>query len=169
MFLGIRQERHNERSWVSSLLVGNYSGPGSDTSTSGRAFPSSSSANNQYPEPPLSWSRLVSPSSSPFGDNGKSWNSMGKFHQLKLGLQLVANAVLGSSKMWIESDPVWWRNCVGFAVFVAIKDAIHLLHLWLKKRELESRHVRDKDFSGVADIRELDLLPSFFLRRGSES
>ena len=44
-----------------------------------------------------------------------------------------------------------------------VKDAIHLLHLWLKKRELESRRVKDRDFSGI-DIRELDLLPSFFLR-----
>ena len=50
---------------------------------------------------------------------------------------------------------------------VQVKDAIHLLHLWLKKRELESRRVKDRDFSGVTDIRELDLLPSFFLRRDS--
>lgn len=81
-------------------------------------------------------------------------------------MQLVVNAILGGSRMWVENDPVWWRNCVGFAFIVAIKDAIHLLHLWLKKRELESRRVRDRDFSGV-DIRELDLLPSFFLRRDS--
>jgi hypothetical protein len=51
-------------------------------------------------------------------------------------------------------------------IFWQVKDAIHILHLWLKKRELESRRVRDRDFSGV-DIRELDLLPSFFLRRDS--
>jgi hypothetical protein len=36
-----------------------------------------------------------------------------------------------------------------------------LLHLWLAKRELESRRVKDRDFKGV-DIRELDLLPSFY-------
>ena len=44
-----------------------------------------------------------------------------------------------------------------------VKDAIHLLHLWLKKRELESRRVKDRDFSGI-DIRELDLLPAFLTR-----
>ena len=46
-----------------------------------------------------------------------------------------------------------------------VKDAIHLLHLWLKKRELESRRVKDRDFSGI-DIRELDLLPAFLTRLG---
>lgn len=40
------------------------------------------------------------------------------------------------------------------------KDCLQLLHLWLAKRELESRHVKNRDFSGV-DIRELDLVPSF--------
>lgn len=42
-----------------------------------------------------------------------------------------------------------------------VKDCVQLLHLWLTKRELESRQVKDRDFKGV-DIRELDLLPSFY-------
>jgi len=42
-----------------------------------------------------------------------------------------------------------------------MKDCVQLLHLWLAKRELESRRVKDRDFKGV-DIRELDLLPSFY-------
>ena len=42
-----------------------------------------------------------------------------------------------------------------------VKDCVQLLHLWLAKRELESRRVKDRDFTGV-DIRELDLLPSFY-------
>jgi hypothetical protein len=37
------------------------------------------------------------------------------------------------------------------------KDCIQLLHLWLAKRELESRRVKNKSFEGV-DIRELDLI-----------
>lgn len=37
------------------------------------------------------------------------------------------------------------------------KDCIELLHLYLKKRELESRRVKSRDFAGV-DIRELDLI-----------
>jgi len=102
MFLGIRQERgRNERSWVSSLLVGNHSGPGSDNSVSGRALSTS-----PYPEPPLSWNRLLLSPYSPF-DDVKPWNSMPKVQQLKTGLQLVVNAFLGGSRMWVESDPVW--------------------------------------------------------------
>ena len=86
---------------------------------------------------------------------------------------------------FIVNSFIRWRNCVGFGVFIAVrrlclvylsvglitrlrfqvKDAIHLLHLWLKKRELESRRVKDRDFSGI-DIRELDLLPAFLTRLG---
>lgn len=109
MFLGVRREKgsHNDRSWVRSLLVGNYSGPGSEKSISEQAFSSSPSTKILYPEPPLSWRRLVSPYSSPFGDNNKAWNNMSKLQQLNIGLQLVLNAVLGSSRMWVETDPVW--------------------------------------------------------------
>jgi hypothetical protein len=38
------------------------------------------------------------------------------------------------------------------------KDCAQLIHLWLAKRELETRRVKNKSFEGV-DIRELDLLP----------
>jgi hypothetical protein len=34
---------------------------------------------------------------------------------------------------------------------------MHLLHLWLVKRELQSRRVKNKSFEGV-DVRELDLI-----------
>lgn len=40
------------------------------------------------------------------------------------------------------------------------KDCIQLLHLWLAKRELETRKVKNRDFEGI-DIKELDLIPSF--------
>ena len=38
-----------------------------------------------------------------------------------------------------------------------VKDCAHLLHLWLTKRELESRRVKNRSFAGV-DIKELDLI-----------
>ena len=37
------------------------------------------------------------------------------------------------------------------------KDCLHLLHLYLTKRELESRRVKNRSFEGV-DVRELDLI-----------
>ena len=39
------------------------------------------------------------------------------------------------------------------------KDCIRLLYLWLTKRELESRKVKNRTFAGV-DIKELDLIKS---------
>ena len=44
------------------------------------------------------------------------------------------------------------------AYMLQAKDCIHLLHLWLAKRELQSRRVKNKTFEGV-DIRELDVIP----------
>lgn len=58
---------------------------------------------------------------------------------------------------WAECDPVWWRNSLGLGLFVMAKDCVHLLHLWLTKRELESRRVKNRSFDDV-DIRELDLI-----------
>jgi len=40
---------------------------------------------------------------------------------------------------------------------IQAKDCLQLLHLWLTKRELESRRVKNRDFEGV-DVRELDLI-----------
>ncbi|TFK36527.1 hypothetical protein BDQ12DRAFT_243456 [Crucibulum laeve] len=80
--------------------------------------------------------------------------------QFSLGLKLATSALWGNSRVWAEQDPVWWRNSIGLGLFVVAKDCIQLLHLYLAKRELESRHVKNRDFAGV-DIRELDLIPSF--------
>ncbi|KAF8174904.1 hypothetical protein BJ912DRAFT_989529 [Pholiota molesta] len=91
----------------------------------------------------------------------QSWAQLGVVQQARVVMRLLMTAFLGGTRTWIDSDPVWWRNGVGFALFVAVKDGVQLLHLWLAKRELESRRVKDRDFRGV-DIRELDLLPSFF-------
>ncbi|KAJ7772507.1 hypothetical protein B0H14DRAFT_346632 [Mycena olivaceomarginata] len=71
---------------------------------------------------------------------------------------LVLRAVWGDIRKLDECDPVWWRNSIGLGIFVVAKDFLQLLHLWLSKRELATRRVKSRDFSGV-DVRELDLLP----------
>ena len=50
-----------------------------------------------------------------------------------------------------------WRNTIGFGLFVVAKDALHLLHLYLVKRELETRRVKSRDFKEV-DAAGLDLI-----------
>ncbi|KAF7326685.1 Translation initiation factor eIF2 gamma subunit [Mycena venus] len=74
-------------------------------------------------------------------------------------LKFVLRAVWGDIRKLDECDPVWWRNSVGLGIFVVAKDFLQLLHLWLSKRELATRRVKSRDFSGV-DPRELDLLPT---------
>ncbi|KAL1662542.1 hypothetical protein GGF50DRAFT_128652 [Schizophyllum commune] len=69
---------------------------------------------------------------------------------------VVAYLVRGAWS-WSEADPVWWRNAIGFGIFVVAKDCLELLHLYLTKRELETRTVMDRDFSGI-DPKELDLI-----------
>ncbi|KAJ7456941.1 hypothetical protein FB451DRAFT_1142846 [Mycena latifolia] len=73
-------------------------------------------------------------------------------------LKFVLRAVWGDIRKLDECDPVWWRNSIGFGLFVVAKDFLQLLHLWLSQREMASRRVKSRDFSGV-DIRELDLRP----------
>ncbi|KAI0326290.1 hypothetical protein GY45DRAFT_1310686 [Cubamyces sp. BRFM 1775] len=68
------------------------------------------------------------------------------------------NILCGGTPTWNALDPVWWRNAVGLGIFVFTKDCIRLLHLWLTKRELQSRRVKNRPFTGV-DIQELDLIP----------
>ncbi|KAI0052404.1 hypothetical protein FA95DRAFT_1592683 [Auriscalpium vulgare] len=72
---------------------------------------------------------------------------------LNVGLRLF----LSGSNVWQESDPVWWRNTLGLGIFLVAKDVVKLAHLWLAKRELESRSVKNRSFEGV-DLRELDLI-----------
>ncbi|OCH92614.1 hypothetical protein OBBRIDRAFT_726388, partial [Obba rivulosa] len=61
------------------------------------------------------------------------------------------------TRAWAESDPVWWRNLWGLGIFCVVKDSIELLHLYLKKRELETCKIVDRPFEGV-DISSLDLI-----------
>ncbi|PPQ76129.1 hypothetical protein CVT26_011660 [Gymnopilus dilepis] len=110
--------------------------------------------------PPSFWSL------NPWGRYGlkREWEEMSPMQVFLNSTKMILATWFGGSTTWMGADPVWWRNCVGFGLFVAAKDALQLLHLWLAKKELESRKVKDKDFAGV-DIRELDLLPEFFAGR----
>jgi len=98
----------------------------------------------------------------------------------KLG-QMIKYAFRGT-KAWQELEPVWWRNTVGLGLFVVVchllyfdheypffivlnfsaqvRDFLFITHLWLLKRELESRKVKSKDFTGI-NIAESNLVPSF--------
>ncbi|TCD67138.1 hypothetical protein EIP91_000478 [Steccherinum ochraceum] len=77
--------------------------------------------------------------------------------QMGLGLRMVMNVIFGGTKVFAESDPVWWRNYVGLGMFVLGKDCLTLLHLYLTKREIETRRIKSRTFAGV-DIHELDLI-----------
>ncbi|KAF8346676.1 hypothetical protein F5887DRAFT_883022 [Amanita rubescens] len=89
-----------------------------------------------------------------------SWDGLSTWQKYTLTIRLAVNATWGGTRTWAESDPVWWRNSIGLGLFVVAKDCLQLLHLWLTKRELETRRVRNRDFSGV-DVNELDLIPTW--------
>uniref|UniRef100_A0A0W0EYM9 Uncharacterized protein n=1 Tax=Moniliophthora roreri TaxID=221103 RepID=A0A0W0EYM9_MONRR len=55
-------------------------------------------------------------------------------------------------------DPVWIRNTIGLGIWVVGRDCLHLFHLWLAKKELASRRLKNRDFAGI-DTTQLDLLP----------
>ncbi|KAM6493308.1 hypothetical protein JOM56_011442 [Amanita muscaria] len=89
-----------------------------------------------------------------------SWEGLSPWDQVKLALKLTLQSAWGGTRTWAESDPVWWRNSIGLGLFVVARDCLQLLHLWLTKRELETRRVKNRDFAGV-DVDELDLIPSW--------
>ncbi|KAI0028733.1 hypothetical protein K488DRAFT_57871 [Vararia minispora EC-137] len=72
-------------------------------------------------------------------------------------LRILLRLLTFGHRAWIESDPVWWRNTLGLGLFIVLKDVIKVVHLWLAKQELESRHLKNRDFAGI-DPKELDLV-----------
>lgn len=100
--------------------------------------------------PPLS---KTLPIWSPSLPRAYPWHSGDKLHEMKL----MFKTLWQGSRVWTESDPVWWRNLLGLGIFVVAKDAIKLLHLWYAKQEVESRRVKNRSFEGV-DIKNLDLI-----------
>ncbi|THH30296.1 hypothetical protein EUX98_g3882 [Antrodiella citrinella] len=84
-------------------------------------------------------------------------NTSNPIRQLGIGMRMVMNVICGGTKVFAESDPVWWRNYIGLGIFVLGKDCFNLLHLYLTKREIETRRIKSRSFAGV-DIHELDLI-----------
>ncbi|CAE6361143.1 unnamed protein product [Rhizoctonia solani] len=70
--------------------------------------------------------------------------------------------VLRRGWSWDEFEPVWWRNVVGYAVYVVIHDAWDLVYAWLRVTERRSRKIVDRTFDGV-DLGSLDLRESWML------
>ncbi|KAF8554282.1 hypothetical protein OG21DRAFT_1412900 [Imleria badia] len=90
-----------------------------------------------------------------FGSN--ALGDMGLLKKLGVASMLGLSVAWRGTYAWAECDPVWWRNSLGLGLFTVAKDCVHLLHLYLAKRELESRRVKNRSFEGV-DVRELDLI-----------
>jgi hypothetical protein len=71
----------------------------------------------------------------------------------------LSTSMLGlqAARMARGMDPVWWRNAVGLCLFTGMKDAVGLLHAWLRREEKRSRKIVSRDFGGV-DLAGLDLI-----------
>ncbi|KAJ6594471.1 hypothetical protein B0H19DRAFT_1095659 [Mycena capillaripes] len=92
-----------------------------------------------------------------------NWTAMTLRHRALAVSQTVGGLLLGCSWVWGDVDPVWWRNSLGYGIFVLAKDCFELYRLWLQKQEVESRTIQSRDFAGV-DIAALDLIsPERFL------
>lgn len=91
---------------LSGSLIESIAGRAGDKTLPRTAFsqlqPTSLTSRDPDPlYPPLSWLR-----SSPFGATPK-WKEMGWLQQGKVGFRLILTGLLGSSRLWVESDPVW--------------------------------------------------------------
>lgn len=73
-----------------------------------------------------------------------------------------ARIVLKRSWGWDDFEPVWWRNVLGYALYVVAHDAWDLVYAWLRVTERRSQKVVDRAFDGV-DLGSLDLRESWRL------
>ncbi|KAF9784660.1 hypothetical protein BJ322DRAFT_1124980 [Thelephora terrestris] len=89
--------------------------------------------------------------------DGFSIGEVGSFSDVGQAVKTAVKVMIGGTRTWTEADPVWWRNSVGLGVFIVVKDCVSLLHLYLTKREIQTRRVKNKSFKGI-DVRELDLI-----------
>jgi hypothetical protein len=55
-------------------------------------------------------------------------------------------------------EVVWWRNMLGLGLGCAAYDAFTLAWEFWKRKELKSRRVKNRDFSGV-EFEEGELIP----------
>ncbi|KAJ7162107.1 hypothetical protein C8R46DRAFT_1222243 [Mycena filopes] len=93
-----------------------------------------------------------------------AWSTMPLSQRVLATAQAVGGLFTGVSWVWADVDPVWWRNTIGYGIFVVAKDFLELYRLRLQKAEVQSRSIKSRDFVGV-DIAELDLIaPERFLR-----
>ncbi|KAJ7354636.1 hypothetical protein DFH08DRAFT_48924 [Mycena albidolilacea] len=86
-----------------------------------------------------------------------SWGAMSPQGRAVAACRTVGGLLLGGSWVWADVDPVWWRNSLGFGIFILAKDCLELYRLWLQQKEVRSRTIKSRDFAGV-DIAELDLV-----------
>ncbi|CAE7069940.1 unnamed protein product [Rhizoctonia solani] len=86
----------------------------------------------------------------------------GFFDRLTTGLGEEGRIVLKRGWSWDDFEPVWWRNVLGYALYVVVHDAWDLVYAWLRVTERRSRKIVDRAFDGV-DLGSLDLRESWRL------
>jgi hypothetical protein len=57
----------------------------------------------------------------------QNWEGLGMVKQLGLALRLGLGFGWNGTRTWAEADPVWWRNAVGFGLFVFVSELSVLL------------------------------------------
>ncbi|KZT68088.1 hypothetical protein DAEQUDRAFT_728363 [Daedalea quercina L-15889] len=89
--------------------------------------------------------------------DSQGFTRMSLLKKVGMSLHVALNLVCGGTRVWYESDPVWWRNSLGLGIFIVARDCIELLYLYLAKRDFETRRVKSRPFEGV-DLSQLDLI-----------
>jgi len=105
--------------------------------------------------PPLTGHRRV-PLLGPWLES-QGFVEMSFLKKFGMSMHVALSLICGGTRVWYESDPVWWRNSIGLGLYIVAKDCMKLLHLYLAKRDLETRRVKSRSFAGV-DLKELDLI-----------
>ena len=65
------------------------------------------------------WGKLLPP---PLGQwsYGAAWEKLSAWECITLAAKLGLSGVLGGTRTWAASDPVWWRNSIGLGLFIVV-------------------------------------------------
>lgn len=92
---------------------------------------------------------------------GRGFRDPGMFFFLLTHVSSVC--FLGGETLLALGSSLWYEQFVMenltslLILWFQVKDCVSLLHLYLTKREIQTRRVKNKSFKGI-DVRELDLI-----------
>lgn len=67
------------------------------------------------------WGKLLPPPLGQWSYGAAAWEKLSAWECITLAAKLGISGVMGGTRTWAASDPVWWRNSIGLGIFVVVR------------------------------------------------